>query len=69
MSESNLNAQKKWGKIPEDIQQKLIDNVFCSTCFTTTIIDYTLHDDEYGIVLKGTCKTCGKDVARVVEDV
>lgn len=40
-------------KSPKDIQQKLINNVFCSKCFTTTIVDYTLHDEREGVLLRG----------------
>ncbi len=43
-------------------------NVFCSTCGVTTIADYTMHDDKLGILLKGKCNKCGKNVARLVED-
>lgn len=68
MSITDINALRKWKKIPKDLQYRLVNNVFCSKCFETTIVDYTLHDDDHGVVLKGKCKTCGKDVARVVED-
>lgn len=68
MSVTDMNAMRKWRKIPKDIQHKLINNVFCSTCFNTTIVDYTLHDEKMGILLRGKCKTCGEDVARLVED-
>ena len=44
------------------------DNVFCSNCYVTTIVDYTMSDEKHGIVIKGKCKKCGKAVARVVEN-
>lgn len=68
MSVTNIEAMRKWKKIPKDFRQKLINNVFCSKCYTTTIVDYTLHNEDAGVLLKGKCKTCGKDVARLVED-
>lgn len=68
MTVTNINAIRKWKQIPKDMRQKLINNVFCSTCSVTTIVDYTLHDEEEGILLRGKCKTCGKGVARFVED-
>jgi hypothetical protein len=34
----------------------------------TTIVKYALYNDRFGILLKGKCKKCGKDVARLVED-
>lgn len=64
----DIIAAKKWGKIPSDRQQLLINNVFCSKCGVTTIIDYSMHNDRYGILLKGRCKKCGKKVARLIED-
>lgn len=68
MAVTDFKAAQKWAKIPRNIQQLLINNVFCSTCGVTTIIDYTLHNDKFGVLLKGRCKKCGKDVARLVED-
>ena len=68
MSVSDFNAEKKWRKLSKEMRERLIHNAFCSKCFVTTIVDYSVLDNEYGILLKGKCKTCGKDVARVVED-
>ena len=34
----------------------------------TTIIDYEISNDEFGILLKGKCKKCGNYVVRLVED-
>jgi len=65
---TDLKAAKKWAKISPGTQQLLINNVFCSKCGITTIVDYALHNDRFGVVLKGKCKKCGKDVARFVED-
>lgn len=67
MSVIDINAAKKWNKVPKDIQRKIIENVFCDKCSITTIVDYSLYDDEQGVLLKGTCKKCGGDVARLVE--
>lgn len=69
MSIIDMNAGKKWNKLPKEIQQRLLGNVFCSKCGETTIVDYNILDDEYGVLLEGKCKTCGKDVARLIEDV
>jgi hypothetical protein len=60
---------QKWLNLPEEIKEKLINNVFCSVCGVTTIVDYTVVPNEYysDVVLKGKCKHCGKEVARLVE--
>lgn len=68
MSVSDINAERKWRQIPKEMRERLIRNVFCPTCFETTIVNYSVLDDQYGILLKGKCKTCGNDVARLVED-
>ena len=65
---SDMKALKKWAKIPHNIQQLLISNVFCSKCGVTTIVDFGIHNDRLGMVLKGHCKKCGGGVARFVED-
>lgn len=64
----DIAAVKKWNKILPDIQQLLINNVYCSKCGVTTIIDYSIHNDRFGILLKGKCKKCGKEVARLIEE-
>ena len=68
MSVVNFKAAQKWAKLPRNIQELLVNNVFCSACGVTTIIKYTLHDDIFGVLLKGKCKKCGLNVARLVED-
>lgn len=68
MSTTDFQAAQKWRKLPRNIQQLLVNNVFYSACGVTTIVEYTLHDDKFGILLKGKCKKCGNDVARLVED-
>ncbi|MFT9493946.1 iron chaperone [Anaerosolibacter sp.] len=65
---TDLKALKKWAKVPSNIQQLLINNVYCLKCGVTTIIDYGIHNDRFGLVLKGTCKKCRGSVARFVED-
>jgi len=68
MSISDINAEKKWRKIPKEMRQRLLSNVFCPKCMETTIEDYSVFDDEHGILLQGKCKTCGGKVARLIED-
>lgn len=64
----DFKAAQKWAKVPKDIQEILINNVFCSNCGETTITNYSIHDDDHGIVLRGKCKKCGEPVARFVEE-
>ncbi len=64
---SDFSAMQKWNRIDKDIRDRLLANVYCSNCYNTIIIDYSVRDDVYGIVLQGKCKKCGADVARFVE--
>lgn len=68
MTVIDFKAAQKWDKLPKNIQELLLNNVFCSQCGMTTIVEYTLNSDEYGILLKGKCRKCGKAVARLIEN-
>lgn len=65
---SDMKALKKWSKIPDHGKDRFLNNVFCSSCGETTIIDFCIINDSYGIVLQGKCAKCGGKVARYVED-
>jgi len=65
----DINALRKWNKIDKEHQKLIVENVYCRNCKVTTIVDYSITSDKYGIVLKGKCKKCGNEVARVVEDI
>lgn len=67
MSVTDFKAVQKWSGLPQNMKQQIVKNVFCSSCGVTTIIEYTMHDDKLGILLRGKCNKCGKDVARLVE--
>ena len=65
----DLVAVQKWNKIPKEFQKKILDNVWCGKCSgSCTIVDYTMTNEDYGVVLRGKCKTCGGMVARVLEE-
>lgn len=68
MSVTDFKAAQKWSRIPKNIQELVLNNVFCSSCGVTTIVECSMYNDKFGILLKGKCKKCGKDVARLVED-
>lgn len=65
---TDIEVIRKWNKISKDIQSRIIQNVFCSTCGVTTIVNYTLHKDNSGILLKGNCKKCNNPAVRIIED-
>ena len=61
-------AQRRWNKIQKEAQKRILNNVWCGDCLGS--VQMNLQSGEMKkdmLLLKGTCKTCGKDVARVVE--
>lgn len=68
MTVTDFKAAQKWSKLPRNMQELLLNNVFCSTCGVTTLVEYSMHNDKFGILLKGKCKKCGREVVRLVED-
>jgi hypothetical protein len=68
MSITDFKAVQKWSKFSKNMQEQLVNNVFCSTCGVTTIVEYMLHNDKLGLLLEGKCKKCGNSAARLVED-
>lgn len=61
----NLN----WMKIPKDIREKLLNNVWCSNCTgVVRVVEYSIEDDKIGLIIKGECANCAGKVVRVVEN-
>ena len=61
-------ALRLWNKVPSWAQEKLLSNVYCGKCIAvTTIIDFSGRVIEGDLVLNGLCKTCGSEVARVID--
>jgi len=69
--ESNLStAQEKWDDISKEIQQKIINNVFCVKCGVSSIEEgFSITQESIGIVLEGNCTTCKSAVVRVIEEI
>ena len=57
---------KEWG----NIQKHILTTCYCGHCNLggVTIIDYVAKRNGLGdIVLEGSCKQCGKQIARYIE--
>lgn len=67
-SVTDIKALKKWNKLSSQDKEIFLNNVYCSNCGVTTIIDYSILDESYGLVLEGKCAKCGEKVARVIEN-
>lgn len=59
----------KWMKLPKDIREKILNNVFCSNCRDAVkVVEYSIEEDKIGLIIKGKCEACGGKVVRVVEN-
>ncbi|MDF2961369.1 MAG: hypothetical protein K0S39_3104 [Paenibacillus sp.] len=66
----SLKVWKKWLKLPLNVRNRIIANVWCGRCSNVVSIrDFSVLNDKSGVVLEGSCSACGHPVARVVEDV
>jgi TusA-related sulfurtransferase len=64
-----ITVWKKWMEIPAAARERLLGNVWCGRCSkAVTIREFTIQDERFGLVLKGSCAVCGQPVARVVEN-
>jgi len=61
-------ARKRWEQVPEWVRKKIIEKVWCSQCRTGGPLQ--LHEGKmvgHSLVLRGVCKECGSEAARVIE--
>jgi len=61
-------ANMQWKRIPKNIKEKILSNVWCSNCRDAiSVADYYIENDKLGLIIHGKCSVCGSEVARVVE--
>lgn len=62
-------AAALWEKIPEDKKQIILNNVYCGLCHrAVTMINVSGFTEGASLVLQGNCGVCGKNVARIIEE-
>ena len=64
----SVGAKKRWNQVPESFRKEILDSVWCSQCRTGTPMQ--LREGEMvgrSLVLRGKCKKCGGEAARVIE--
>jgi len=62
------SAAKRWKKIPKWMQENILANVWCGNCTgAVQIVLETASMEKRSLILRGKCKTCGKNVCRLVE--
>ncbi|MDP5276385.1 hypothetical protein [Chengkuizengella axinellae] len=62
------SPNQMWLSIEKEYRKMIVNNVWCANCVDEiTIVQYVIQEHSTGIVLRGKCKNCGQDAARVVE--
>lgn len=62
------SAAKRWKRIPKWAQKKILAKVWCGKCLgSVQIVLESAKMRKRDLILRGKCKTCGKNVCRVVE--
>ncbi len=68
MIKLSQKAMRRWNKIPDNIKSRLLSNVYCSNCKDmVTIVNFKAEIMDNDLLLKGKCKTCNHNVARLIE--
>lgn len=61
-------AKTRWQQVPAWARVKILDSVWCGTCLQGVPIELAGGQMEGDcLVLRGTCKKCGSEVARLIE--
>jgi len=61
-------ARKRWEQVPEWARKEIVEAVWCTRCRIG--VPLLLREGKMigrSLVLRGTCKKCGSEVARVIE--
>ena len=57
-----------WMRIPKKNRERVLKNSFCTNCRSfTRIVNYSIEDDYFGLIIQGKCNVCGDEIARVIE--
>jgi hypothetical protein len=62
------DAKRRWDQVPQLTKKEIMDNVWCGHCLTG--ISMQLREGQMSgrsLILHGTCRKCGGEVARVIE--
>ncbi len=62
------DAKRRWEQVPEWAKKEILDTVRCGHCLAGTPMQ--LREGKMSgrsLILSGTCKKCGGEVARVIE--
>lgn len=63
-----VDALQFWNDLPEEHRERIISNVYCGYCLDAVkIVECTIHNDPFGVLLRGKCNNCSNRIARLVE--
>jgi len=61
-------ALERWRQIPQPIQFRLLNNVYCAPCQGAVgMLGHRGRVEDGLLVLEGSCGTCGEPVVRTIE--
>ncbi len=61
-------AKKRWQQIPEKTRKDILDNIWCRRCEAGSSMQLKAGAiEDRCLVLRGTCKRCGSNIARLIE--
>ncbi|MBN2019258.1 MAG: hypothetical protein JW749_03435 [Sedimentisphaerales bacterium] len=67
-SKFTSEAQRRWDKVSKQSQGLILNNVWCGGCLGPVPINLQSGEMKKDLLaLKGTCRICGKNIARAVE--
>ena len=58
----------KWTKLSNEKQQLILNSAYCNKCGVTDLLNYSLHNDRFGLILKGKCSCCNISIGILIED-
>ena len=65
---TDIEAARAWKRMPENIQQLLLDSVFCPNCGTASFASgYSLRMRDGFVLIEGRCAACGAEIARLCD--
>lgn len=65
---TDIEAARAWKRMPENIQQLLLDSVFCPNCGTASLASgYSLRMRDGFVLIEGRCAACGAEIARLCD--
>jgi len=63
-----LEARKRWEQIPESARKEILNDHRCPRCGTGRAMHvYEARMHGRTLILKGVCKACEGEIARVIE--